>query len=161
MTAGAPIAALRPATPDDEAFLRALHASTREDLAAVGWDAATRNAVLRLQFDAQDRSWRAVHPSADVDVVLVDDAPVGRLVADRSGAEVHVVDVALSPDHRGRGIGTALLTGLLADADAQGRAVVLAVDRGSPARRLYERLGFRVVGEDDVRLALRREPVGR
>jgi GNAT superfamily N-acetyltransferase len=49
---------------------------------------------------------------------------------------------------RGRGIGGALLDALLAR--EQGfRALSLAVDRQNPARRLYERKGFRDAGTSD------------
>ena len=49
----------------------------------------------------------------------------------------------------GRGIGTALLTALLAMADARGcRAVTLSVEDGNAARRLYERSGFVRVGRN-------------
>jgi ribosomal protein S18 acetylase RimI-like enzyme len=47
----------------------------------------------------------------------------------------------------GGGIGTQLLTQLLADARAVYPAVVLSVRAANPARRLYERLGFAVVDE--------------
>jgi ribosomal protein S18 acetylase RimI-like enzyme len=160
MTARAPVVTLRPATAADEAFLRALHATTRDDLTGLAWDAATRNALLRLQFDAQDRSWRQAHPAADFDVALVDGEPVGRLVVDRDGAEVHVVDITVSPEQRGRGIASELLGRVVGEAHAGGRPVLLHVDRGNVvARRLYERLGFTTVDEDDFRLRMRRAPV--
>jgi ribosomal protein S18 acetylase RimI-like enzyme len=160
MTAGAPPVTLRPATAADEGFLRVLHESTREDLDGHPWDPGTRNAVLRLQFEAQERSWRAAFPKADFDVALVDGEPVGRLVVDRGGGEIHVLDIAFAPEHRGRGFGTDLLERVLAEADAAHRAVFLQVDRDNAgARRLYERLGFVAVGQDAFRIAMRREPV--
>jgi ribosomal-protein-alanine N-acetyltransferase len=60
-------------------------------------------------------------------------------------AEVHTVAVA--PEHQGRGIGRALVRGLLAVADA-GRAEVFLEVRtdNEPAHRLYESEGFTVVG---------------
>ncbi len=52
-------------------------------------------------------------------------------------------------EFRGRGIGTALLGTLLSSARARGiRAVSLSVEDGNPARRLYERVGFTVVGRN-------------
>jgi ribosomal protein S18 acetylase RimI-like enzyme len=160
MTAEAPPVTLRPATAADEGFLRVLHASTRQDLDGHPWDAATRNAVLRLQFEAQERSWRAAFPKADFDVALVDGEPVGRFVVDRSGGEIHVLDIAFAPEHRGRGFGTDLLEHVLVEADTCHRAVSLQVDRDNVvARRLYQRLGFVDVGQDAFRIAMRRQPV--
>ncbi|MFB0840468.1 MULTISPECIES: GNAT family N-acetyltransferase [unclassified Arthrobacter] len=53
------------------------------------------------------------------------------------------------PGHRGRGVGTALMEGLIALASARGlRAISLSVEDGNRARVLYERLGFRKVGRN-------------
>jgi ribosomal-protein-alanine N-acetyltransferase len=62
--------------------------------------------------------------------------------------EVHVNNLAVRPAFRGRGIGTALLRRLLADARALGarRATLEVRASNEGARRLYERLGFHVAG---------------
>jgi ribosomal-protein-alanine N-acetyltransferase len=63
----------------------------------------------------------------------------------RPEAEIHTVAVA--PDHQGRGIGRALVRGLLAVADAEHAEVFLEVRTDNvPAHRLYETEGFTVVG---------------
>ena len=64
----------------------------------------------------------------------------------------------LAPSVQGRGIGTAVLTGLLAGADRDGHRVRLNVLQGSPARRLYERHGFVLEEEDALDVFLVREP---
>lgn len=54
--------------------------------------------------------------------------------------------IAVKPDHRGTGLGAALLDRLLTDARSAGfPGVSLSVQAGNPARRLYERFGFRIV----------------
>ena len=54
------------------------------------------------------------------------------------------VAIAVALDARGRGVGRALLEALLAQARDAGYArLVLSVDPLNPARRLYERCGFR------------------
>jgi GNAT superfamily N-acetyltransferase len=65
---------------------------------------------------------------------------------------VDVPELAMGvvPEARGRGLGGALLDALLALAREQRhRALSLAVDRQNPARRLYERKGFRDAGISD------------
>ena len=70
------------------------------------------------------------------------------LPADRPGygfvsAEVPELSVGVLPEHRGRGIGTALLGALLATAVDDGVAgLSLSVERDNPAASLYGRLGF-------------------
>jgi len=58
------------------------------------------------------------------------------------------VSLAVAPQARGGGLGTALLEALMAHARAEGLdALSLSVDQENPAARLYERLGFRPVDE--------------
>ena len=55
--------------------------------------------------------------------------------------------IYILPEHQSRGIGTHLVSELLAGARAAGLAVRLRVLKGNPARRLYEKLGFTVTRE--------------
>jgi ribosomal protein S18 acetylase RimI-like enzyme len=64
--------------------------------------------------------------------------------------EIRLVDIALLPEHRGRGIGGALLRGLLDEGAVSGRRVSMHVERSNPALRLYERLGFERVKDDGI-----------
>jgi GNAT superfamily N-acetyltransferase len=66
----------------------------------------------------------------------------------------------LTPRLHGRGIGSAVLRDLLDACDRAGTRVRLNVLQGSPARRLYERHGFRVDAEDPVDVFMLREPSG-
>ncbi|MFE2725698.1 GNAT family N-acetyltransferase [Kitasatospora sp. NPDC059327] len=65
----------------------------------------------------------------------------------------------LAPRHQGRGLGSAVLRAVLAEADAAGETVRLDVLQGSPARRLYERHGFTLESEDPIDARLLRRPV--
>jgi ribosomal protein S18 acetylase RimI-like enzyme len=122
----------------------------------VPWDDAAKEAFLRMQFSAQDSYYREQMPDASYQVVLVDGEPVGRLYVDRREDELRIVDVALLPEHRGRGLGTTLLRELLAEADATGKRVTIHVERFNPALRLYDRLGFVQVMDEGVYLLLER-----
>ena len=64
----------------------------------------------------------------------------------------------LAPHLQGRGIGAGVLGGLLEQCDRDGTLVRLNVLQGSPARRLYERHGFRLETEDPVDVYMVREP---
>ena len=61
--------------------------------------------------------------------------------------EIRLMDIALLHDHRSKGIGTALTQSILDEAAVSRRIVSLHVETENPAKRLYERLGFREVGE--------------
>lgn len=91
-------------------------------------------------------------------MIAVDGVPAGRLYVHRGDAEIRIVDIALLPEHRGGGIGTALLEELLAEADTSGKSVTIHVERQNRALRFYERLGFSVAEDKGVYLFLERQP---
>jgi ribosomal protein S18 acetylase RimI-like enzyme len=150
---------LRSVTPEDDAFLFAVYAGTRADeLASVGWSDAHKDAFLRMQFAAQRRHYQARFPDATFDVVLSDGVPVGRLYVDRRIDELLVVDIALLPAARGGGIGSALLSALLAEGARDRKPVRIHVERFNRALALYRRLGFATVADDGVYLLLESTP---
>jgi ribosomal protein S18 acetylase RimI-like enzyme len=134
---------LQPSEPGDRSSLLAVYESTRtEELAAVPWSEDEKAAFIASQFEAQDTYYRQTYPSADFLVVLADGRRIGRLYLTRIDDELRVIDIALLPDHRGRGIGSSLLASIIALAEREGLAVTLHVEPWNPAKRLYERLGF-------------------
>jgi ribosomal protein S18 acetylase RimI-like enzyme len=142
---------LRPANEADREFLLALYGSTREDeLAQVEWDDAAKQAFLEHQFRAQDHHYRANYPGATLDVVEVDGERAGRLYVHRGEDDIRIMDIAIVPGFRARGIGTRLIQDLMAEAGASGRSVSIHVEMQNPARSLYDRLGFVPVGEHGV-----------
>jgi ribosomal protein S18 acetylase RimI-like enzyme len=150
---------LRPVEEADRAFLVDLYGSTREDeLAQVAWDAATKRTFVEQQFAAQDAHYRQNYPGATLDLVEVDGEPAGRLYVFRGATDIRIMDIALAPPFRGRGIGTKLLRSLIDEADASGRKLSIHVEYNNPARALYDRLGFRPAGEHGVYLLLERPP---
>ena len=152
---------LRPAGPDDTELLYRIYASTREDeLAVVLWDALAKEAFLRMQFAAQDRYYHATFPAASYDLIVSGEEVLGRLYVDRGEPAWLVLDIALLPEHRGRGIGARLLTDVLAEARAAAKPVQIHVERFNPAQRLYDRLGFRQIADEGVYLRLEWNPGG-
>ena len=150
---------LRPVAGDDREFLVELYGSVREsELANVPWDAAARQTFVELQFAAQDAHYREHYPGATLDVIEVDGQPAGRLYVHRAPGDIRIMDIALAPAFRGRGIGSGLLRRLISEAEASGQTLSIHVEGNNPARRLYERLGFRPVGEHGVYLLLERLP---
>jgi GNAT superfamily N-acetyltransferase len=144
--------ALRPERPGDEPFLRKVYGSTRhEELEASGMPLEMRAAFLNIQFNAQQQGYHASFPRADFHVILLDEQPVGRMVVDRAAGELRLVDIALLPEHRNRGIGTTLIKKLTAEAGATDQPLRLSVIKGQRAFRLYQRLGFAKIGESGLR----------
>jgi ribosomal protein S18 acetylase RimI-like enzyme len=147
---------LRPATEADRPFLVDLYASTRADeLALVDWDDDTKRAFVEHQFSAQDAHYREHYDGATFDVVEADGRPAGRLYVHRGQEDIRIMDIAVTPEFRGRGIGTALLEQLMAEAESSGRSLSIHVEMDNPARVLYERLGFVPEGTHGVYVLMR------
>ena len=137
---------VRPAVDDDRTFLMDVYRASRaEELAVLPWSDEEKAAFLAMQFDAQDRYYADTLPTTERSVVLLDGHPIGRLYVDIDDERVLIVDIALLPEHRERGIGSALLAGVLAEADRRRLPTHLHVEPHNRAQRLYRRLGFRVV----------------
>jgi len=130
---------LRDATPDDEGFLFEVYASTRiDELEGFGWDDNQKQAFIRMQFLARERS----HPEADNQIILLNGRPVGRMLVERGEAAILLRDIALLTAYRNAGVGSRLIQDLMKEAASAGKPIQLHVMASSPAVRLYERLGF-------------------
>lgn len=153
---------LRCAQPEDAAFLFDLYASTRaEEMAAWGWDAAQQQAFLKFQFTAQQQHYESLEPEPDQQIVLRDDRAIGRLIVVRGEQEILLADIALLPEYRNAGIGTQLIQGLQAKAAQANNQVRLHVEKSNRARRLYERLGFQIVGDAGMHWQMEWHPTDR
>ena len=67
----------------------------------------------------------------------------------------HLRTLFIRPESQGLGIGTLLLEYLIQEAQCQQLALTLHVIHINPARRLYERLGFRTVREEEKTFFMR------
>lgn len=146
-----PEVTLRPCVAEDAEFLRRVYHSTREDeLSLLPWSDADKAAFLDMQFGAQKKHYEAQYPDCAFRVIVVDGTAAGRLYVNRTASDINVLDIALLPQFRGRGIGSALLEAILEEARISRRTVSLHVEQYNPARRLYERIGFRTLESNGV-----------
>jgi GNAT superfamily N-acetyltransferase len=148
---------IRLAQPDDEPFMWDMgwQATAVDDgMRMLGRDAAFAIPHVRRYLDGWGR------PGDAAVVAVVDGQRLGaawyRLFpAEDPGwgfvaTDVPELSIGVAAEARGRGVGSALLDALLTLAQERGfRAVSLSVDRRNPARRLYERKGFRDAGISD------------
>jgi ribosomal protein S18 acetylase RimI-like enzyme len=135
---------LRPEGPEDQGFRYRLFCDSRPpEWYRVAIEPDMREALMRHQFAAQTMTYRARFPQARFDIIELAGERIGRIVVNRPGAMVHVVDHAIVPQLRGRGLGTAIMRALMDEAAAAGLPVRLKVaDANDPSLRLYLRLGF-------------------
>ena len=125
-----PSITLRPIGEDDMGFLLRVYRSTREEELAtvVDWTEEQKEAFVLMQFNAQHTWYQEHYGGATFDVVLVDGTPAGRLYVHRRETEIRLVDITILPELRNRGIGSALLARLLAEAEAAGKPLTIHVE---------------------------------
>ena len=125
-------------------------------------------ADLQVLFTHANRHWgarwleRQAADEVHVAVAVVDGLPVGRVGLDlvRRAPDASFVWAAhVEHDWQSRGVGTALMRRLEEVTRERGlRAIELYVGKDNPrAQALYERLGYRVVGETTTRWSYRDE----
>lgn len=147
---------LREATDADVAFLQAVYASTRmEELAVTGWSDEQKNEFCLSQFRAQDTHYRTHFPNAEYHVIQSQGQDVGRLSVDHRADELHLIDLAILPEFRGKGIGTNLLNDFQRQAAEANVPLTIYVERYNPALRLYQRLGFQQVQDEGIYLLMK------
>jgi ribosomal protein S18 acetylase RimI-like enzyme len=138
---------LRWATPQDFDMALSLYVVTMKQLTSelMTWDESKQSTSFAEQWNV-----------ADVQIITLEDRDIGWVQAAEMASEIFLQQMFVSPAYQGRGIGSKVLETLLHRWESIGKPVVLTVLKNNPARRLYERHGFTVVGEVGVKWQMRR-----
>jgi ribosomal protein S18 acetylase RimI-like enzyme len=129
---------LRDATERDFEFLYSLHEQTMKSYVdqTWGWVDADQRARFRAGFDPTKQKV-IVSDGQDVGVVAVEESPLGMFIR----------FLEIAPPWQGRGMGAQVIEDIIKAANMRGLTTRLQVLKVNPARRLYERLGFKRVEE--------------
>ena len=144
--------AVRATRPDDCLALHAIEELAGARFREVGLDDVAdhepESAEALAAYAVAGRSW-----------VVVDDAdqPFGYVLVDVVDGDAHVEQLSIRPDHQGQGSGRALLERVQAWAVENGRPGVTLTTFTHVAwnRPLFEHLGFRALGQDEIGPGLR------
>jgi RimJ/RimL family protein N-acetyltransferase len=139
---------MRPEQPSDADFLYALfRVDAIADLAEAPIDDATKEGLVRMQFNSRNASYRAQYPTARFDIIERDGVPIGRFIVHDSDDEAYFVDFALLPEHRRGGLGAAITAAMMARHSRGTRPVrVLVLYTNEISLHMCDRLGFVDVG---------------
>ena len=155
---------IRPIKPEDTRFLWEMlyEAIYVPD----GVKPPSRDVLLQPEIRRYLQDWGQPH---DLGFVAVDPStaePIGAvwlrlLIGDQKGYgyvddETPELTVAVVPECRGKGIGTRLLSQLLATTEARYSSLSLSVSPDNPAVRLYRRMGFEIIGTCGTSLVMKR-----
>ncbi len=136
----------RRANPEEQAQLFELYRSVMGGYIEQiwGWDSQWQKNDFSEHFDPER-----------VTVVLCEEQAVGYVQVENHSGEHYIRMLLLAPEHRKKGLGANLLKRVIAAASEQNRGVKLQVFKiNAPAKRFYERHGFKVVGETPTSLEM-------
>ena len=144
----------------DELFLYELYATTRiDEFVMLALNEQQLHSLLHMQYEAQKRSYQIKFPQARHEIIYYEDVRIGRMMTAIQRESIHLIDISLLPDFRGKGYGTKLLKRLQSNAADQKLSVTLQVLEGNPAQRLYERCGFNVTANRLPYIAMKWESI--
>jgi ribosomal protein S18 acetylase RimI-like enzyme len=150
---------LRPATAKDDAFIESLYRSTREDeLKLTNWPEQQKKAFIIMQLMAQLADYKKNYPNAVQQLIIFKKQNAGRLYTAEDDAAIHILDIALLPVFRNKGIGTYLLQELIKRSNTYRKMISLQVYKDNPALHLYQRLGFVEKGTVGLRYYMEKKP---
>jgi ribosomal protein S18 acetylase RimI-like enzyme len=143
----APHFSLRPARAEDRAFIEDVYFKTQRWIieSLFGWsDDETERANFADTYDEEHTQ-----------IITIDGEDAGWFTVQRT-RDIHLDSIYISPQYQRKGVGTALIRGLIGEADTSGAVLRLSTAKINPARRLYERLGFIAVDEGPYKVQLER-----
>jgi len=141
---------LRPATADDFPFCEATYFTEMDQIMTeLGMDKARHRATFKAGWSA-----------AQVQIIQLKGRDIGWMQTWPEPDSLYLSQLFIEAPFQNRGLGAQVITRLLRQTDAQGVPTTLSVVKSNPARRLYERHGFRLTHEDERKFYMRREVGG-
>jgi ribosomal protein S18 acetylase RimI-like enzyme len=140
---------------DDDFRFQLFCQSCPTEFALLQLEPAALGQLMRFQFHAQTAGYRANFPDARFDIIELASLPIGRIVVDRRRDVLHIVDQAIVPSQRNRGVGTTIMKALMDEAGRAGQMVRLRVaSTNDSAMRLYLRIGFVPIMPDPLSIEM-------
>jgi GNAT superfamily N-acetyltransferase len=143
---------LREEQPADEPFVADLYRSIwrEDDPGFARCSPQQQKDIIAFNRIVQAQTIEAICPTAVSSIILIGGHRGGELIVDRTATCIRLIEIALLPQHRRRGLGGGIVQSLCSDAAARGVPVSLrvAVTNGG-ARRFYARHGFVITDSDD------------
>ena len=136
---------LRPATQDDYDFVYEVKKLALGPYIEKtwGWDEEQQIELHKKDFTPEY-----------LKIILREDEQIGILRVVEEPEKIYLHQIYILPDYQRGGIGTYLIKEVIEQARENGRILTLQFLKANPVRDLYERLGFKVVGQDEYHIQM-------
>ncbi len=146
---------LRPLREDETEFWREIfYDSVRSHFLSLNLPESETDNLIEFQYQAQSLDYEKNYPLVSNNIVLFNAERVGRLIYSTEHGDLHIIEMAILTEFRGRGIGTKLFRWFFDESRRSGLPIRFYVEKGNPAFRLYRRLGFEVVADVNTHFQL-------
>jgi ribosomal protein S18 acetylase RimI-like enzyme len=108
------------------------------------------HAAAGIEQSPKEAEGRVLAKLEAAQILEAEGTPIGMFKVVRGSEEWRIMQIQLLPAYQRRGIGTAVLGRILAEASANRVPVTLSVLKANHAIRLYKRVGFTIVSEDEL-----------
>jgi ribosomal protein S18 acetylase RimI-like enzyme len=137
---------VRPVRTDDFQFIWSLYQDLMKRLTEqlLGkWNETGQKHVVELALTHRG-TW----------IITKDESNIGWVQVVESADTIYLGQLYVTPSSQNRGIGTTILRELTDKARREGKTLTLDVMKNNRSRALYERLGFRVIGQSEHKLKM-------
>lgn len=149
---------LRAIDKNDEAFLADLFYDVRSvELIQAGLSETQLIQLLTIQYVAQSQSYNAQYPNAKHSIIELEGEKIGRLLINFNNKNIHLVDISILHNFRGKGAGSYILEFLKSEAES---VTLLVFKTNFRAILLYEKHEFKIVNEDGMYINMEWKNVG-
>jgi ribosomal protein S18 acetylase RimI-like enzyme len=130
----------------DFEFLWLLHNAALKDYVKQtwGWDEERQRQLFRESFEIE----RAM-------IIVFEGKDTGLLDVTEKETETVLISIRLLPEFQNKGIGTKIIQDILEKSHGKNKPVRLQVLKINPAKKLYNRLGFKIFGETETHFLMR------
>jgi ribosomal protein S18 acetylase RimI-like enzyme len=144
-----PAFSLRPVTPEDGDFLLAVFRASHPEYEMLPVAEEQKRHLIGMQFQLQTSDYRSRYPESQHHIIEIDGKQAGRIWVARTDHEIRILDAGLLPEARNSGVGTAIVSQIIAEGRACGKPVASSVLKANAGSlRWHQRLGFRLKSED-------------
>jgi ribosomal protein S18 acetylase RimI-like enzyme len=127
----------------DALFMVQLFNSTKPFFYELGLPLGAVEIMLAQQYQLQQTGYKIQFPNAATFILRHHGQAIGKVMIDNNGHTIHIIDLAIIPQMRGRGFGSVILDCIKLNATRLGLPVCLSVNKDNVrAKRLYQNHGF-------------------
>ncbi|KGO93270.1 GNAT family N-acetyltransferase [Flavobacterium subsaxonicum] len=108
-----------------------------EHLVSSGLEATTENNLQRIHYHFDDAK-----------IILLNATPVGLLKVAEHIDAIEIIQIQIAPEFQGKGIGKAIISQILSNANSKNLPVTLSVLKTNKALNLYLSLDFVILDEN-------------